>query len=224
MWCDVDVVQYRDTRCLEADRGDILRKTIRGWTHQGAVRRYRDRQRQCAFGARLLGEFHGPLYGTRVARNYHLTGRIEIDRADHVARGGAFANGDDLIVVKTEDGSHRAATFRHRVLHVCAALCNQAYRSTKLECAGAHQCRVFSQAVSSHQRGGELAAALPATPGGDTGRQHRRLSARGLVEQLCGTLPGSFPEIVTEHGRCFGKGLLDRRKCCRQLGQHADGL
>jgi hypothetical protein len=55
----------------------------------------------------LLGELHGPLYGSRVARDYHLTGGIEIDRAYNIPLGGTLANGDDLVVFKTEDGGHR---------------------------------------------------------------------------------------------------------------------
>src|SRR5690606_7217109 len=97
------VLYQGDLRRLPGQPGEILGQLLSGGTHQRAMGRHADRQRDGALGTRGLAGLDGALHGSSLTGDDYLARRIEIDGTDHLALGCFSAQLDNLLISQTED-------------------------------------------------------------------------------------------------------------------------
>ena len=83
----------------------------------------------------------------RFPRDDDLLRRIDVGELAHLSMGRIMADAVTFVEIHAEDRRHRAHPYRHRFLHVLAAIAHGADRVCKIQRACGHVRRVFTQAM-----------------------------------------------------------------------------
>ena len=128
-----------------------------------------------------------------------------------------------LLARQREDGSHRAHTNRHRLLHILSAIAHGAHRIRKRQGAGRHVRRILPQAVSGDV-GRDDRFGLKHAPRRDRHRQDRRLRDLRQLKFVFGTFEAELRKFVAESIVGFVESFLRHRIQSSEFLAHANRL
>ncbi len=191
------VVDEGDGEIAELGGIEIGAEAFLSGGHEGAVEGGADGEDDGLPGTGGFGEIGGALHGGGVSGDDDLVGGVEIGGADDFALGGFGEDGIEFALGEFEEGGHGAESGGNGLLHVLAAVADEADGVGKVEGSGGDEGGVFAEAVAGDVIGGKAGFGEDGEGGGGDGEECG-LGELGEFELVFGAFEAEAGEGVAE--------------------------
>ena len=176
-------------------------------------------QRQCSLSSSFLQFFAGGVDGLHATRDDELSWAVVVGGNDDRCCLAHFsADGFNLVVCKSHDGSHGGRRFLASLLHGHGASIYEFQSVFEAECSGSHECRELTEGVACNHRRLEVVAEADGLD--DAVEEDCRLCHLSLLEFVVGSFEHDVGYPVAKYFVGFFEKLLGFRIVVVQVFAH----